>query len=59
MEDSGRESHVKPSMLCKSLGVGLLSVIIRLRLASIDGKDFTVARVVGVFISIAKKTYPI
>ena len=43
MEDSGRESQVKSSMLCKSLG--WLSVIIRLTIASIDGEDFTVASV--------------
>ena len=37
MEDSGRESQVKSSMLCKSLG-GWLSVLI----TSIEGEDFTV-----------------
>ena len=41
MEDSGRESQVKSSMLCKSLG--WLYVIIRLTIVLIDGEDFSEA----------------
>ena len=42
MEDSGRESQVKSSMLCKSFAVSICDNYISI-IASIDGEDSTVA----------------